>query len=431
MSYSSFNEDSKYGKTPVLELRLKVYSLTCEPEMCSEVKKILNYHILKGNKLKSIREEFSGKRKLLLRYLSELPEGTSVDDIEEVSKEYVNREAALRESLHQSIDMLTSNQQQNTSAKYLVNFLKDSQLSEEVIHYDFRNWPLNKLLARVVPEAVAWPSSFEMIGNIIHLNLREDLYPYRFLIGEVLLAKHFPRVKTVVNKIGETSGQFRTFSMEILSGDKHMITEVKENRCIFSLDYEKVYWNSKLEAERRRLISNFGREDIVADAFAGVGPFVIQAAKERGCVAYGNDLNPISFEFLKKNIQRNHVPHLVQASCLDACTFIRKLVEENVFFTRLIMNYPSGAANFLHVLRGLYKGKTGFALPVVYCYVFGRGPDPERDALNAVLQGLYGITVENGSSENFRVRFVRDVAPEKFHMLVEFQLPLEVALSED
>lgn len=41
--------------------------------------------------------------------------------------------------------------------------------------------------------------------------------------------KHYPRIKTVVNKVGETSGPFRTFGMEILSGDSNLITEVKEN----------------------------------------------------------------------------------------------------------------------------------------------------------------------------------------------------------
>jgi tRNA (guanine37-N1)-methyltransferase len=98
----------------------------------------------------------------------------------------------------------------------------------------------------------------------------------------------------VVNKVSETSGPFRTFGMEILSGDSNLVTEVKENGCIYELDYGKVYWNSKLEAERRRVIETFSSQDIIADAFAGVGPFVIPAAKLKRCVAFGNDLNPVS-----------------------------------------------------------------------------------------------------------------------------------------
>lgn len=41
---------------------------------------------------------------------------------------------------------------------------------------------------------------------------------------------------------------------------------------------------------------------------AGVGPFALPAAKQ-GCVVFANDLNPESYQWLKNNIERNHVSH--------------------------------------------------------------------------------------------------------------------------
>ena len=56
-------------------------------------------------------------------------------------------------------------------------------------------------LQKLLPANIEAPSSFECVGHIAHLNLREEQLPYKDLIGEVLLDKH-PHLKTVVNKVG-------------------------------------------------------------------------------------------------------------------------------------------------------------------------------------------------------------------------------------
>jgi len=50
----------------------------------------------------------------------------------------------------------------------------------------------------------------------------------------------------------------------------------------------------------------FKPEDVVADIFAGVGPFAIPAAK-KGCAVFANDLNPISAKYLMENVDENRV----------------------------------------------------------------------------------------------------------------------------
>ena len=44
----------------------------------------------------------------------------------------------------------------------------------------------------------------------------------------------------------------------------------------------KVYWNSRLETEHKRLVDSFKAGQVVVDVMAGIGPFAIPAA-QRGC----------------------------------------------------------------------------------------------------------------------------------------------------
>lgn len=43
------------------------------------------------------------------------------------------------------------------------------------------------------------PSSFETVGHIAHVNLRDELLPYKHLVGQVLLDKN-PAIRSVINK---------------------------------------------------------------------------------------------------------------------------------------------------------------------------------------------------------------------------------------
>jgi tRNA (guanine37-N1)-methyltransferase len=74
-----------------------------------------------------------------------------------------------------------------------------------------------------------------------------------------------------------------------------------------------VYWNSRLQAEHNRVIEKLNSEDVVADVFAGVGPFALPAAK-KGCGVLANDLNPESFRYLTKNAEDNGVSRIFSAA---------------------------------------------------------------------------------------------------------------------
>ncbi|KAL6518624.1 hypothetical protein OROGR_019126 [Orobanche gracilis] len=172
----------------------------------------------------------------------------------------------------------------------------------------------------------AVPSSFETIGHIAHLNITDELLPYKDVIAQVIYDKTYPRIKTVVNKVGTITNEFRVPKFEILAGDGNMVTEVKQYGAIFKLDYGLVYWNSRLEHEHLRLISKFAAGDTICDMFAGIGPFAIPAA-QKGCQVYANDLNPDSIKYLKINAEINKVSNLVRAYNVDAREFISTLIQ--------------------------------------------------------------------------------------------------------
>lgn len=68
---------------------------------------------------------------------------------------------------------------------------------------------------------------------------------------------------------------------------------------------------------------------------------------------------------MEKNITKNKVAPLVTTSCGDARDFLKKLVADDVPFTRVVMNFPSGAPEFLDVFRGAYRNKKNLPLPKV------------------------------------------------------------------
>ena len=108
-----------------------------------------------------------------------------------------------------------------------------------------------------------------------------------------------------------------------------MVTEVKQYGATFKLDYSLVYWNSRLEREHIRLVSQFQRGEIICDMFAGIGPFTIPAA-QKGCIVYANDLNPDSIHYLKINAEINKVDDCICAFNMDARKFISQLMEAPV-----------------------------------------------------------------------------------------------------
>lgn len=165
---------------------------------------------------------------------------------------------------------------------------------------------LEALLPSTIVSTEGVPSGFTIVGHIAHLNLLDLYLPFRYLVGHIILSKHTPALRTVVNKLDAIDTKFRFFKMELLAGQSDFIAKVSESDCSFEFDFRTVYWNSRLHAEHMRLIKRCRPNQVLVDVMAGVGPFAVPAAK-RGTWVLGNDLNPSSFESLVKNGGLNKV----------------------------------------------------------------------------------------------------------------------------
>ena len=110
----------------------------------------------------------------------------------------------------------------------------------------YEHLSVEEVLRKVLPSGVEIPSSFEQVGHLAHLNLRDEVLSFKHIIGQVILDKT-PTIKTVVNKIGNIENDFRTFPMEVLAGDANFEVIIKESNAKFAFDFRKVYWNSRLQ----------------------------------------------------------------------------------------------------------------------------------------------------------------------------------------
>ncbi|ORX49275.1 guanine(37)-N1-methyltransferase, partial [Piromyces finnis] len=369
-------------------------------------------------------------------------------------------------------------------------FIKDEcmEIKNYTFIVDYEYWSTDDILRSIIPEEYQIPGSFETVGHIAHLNLREEYLPYKKIIGEIILDKN-KHIKTVVNKTGKIDNTFRFFEMELLAGVWDMNAELKESNCNFQFDFSTVYWNSRLQGEHERLVKKFKKDEFICDVMAGVGPFALPAAKNKGSIVFANDLNPKSYEYLKKNVENNKLVNKVFSYNLDGRDFIknslnylndksvqskvieqrrkdkieairRKLKKHNVkntnnvpekenvnnynedlfktendspvLFQHYVMNLPAIAIEFLDAFRGIfkeYKGKIKFEqFPTIHCHCFSAAEDRHSEIKSRVEAAL-GHTLDDKYIKE--IYFVRSVAPNKDMYCISFVLPPEVAFMDE
>ena len=359
---------------------------------------------------------------------------------------------------------------QDEQVKALLASSSSSDRCTRSIHrltFTYTDCTVDEALRRLLPSSIKeLPSAFEVVGSIAHLNLRDEVLPYKYIVGKVLLDKNRPRIETVVNKLGSIANEYRTFGMEIIAGGEKpnwSLVRVKEEGCEFTLDFQHVYWNSRLGGEHHRLVQMIKKDAqqrpvVVADLMAGVGPFAVpltaclpskqgkkssdQCSKEGvtpSIIVHAYDLNPESYKYLKVNGQNNKCPKdrlfCYNTDARAFCHLLQQPADGTTAteFHHAIMNLPATAPEFLDAFRGF----TNMVLPRIHVYCFA--PKKSKVAANANANddtGIDAIVTERCSRalgcpldmvrHNVHVRIVRDVSPKKNMVCVSFDLPEEV-----
>ena len=200
------------------------------------------------------------------------------------------------------------------------------------------------LIQLLLEKVLNFRRKYLLFHRLVLLLMNSECYQWRlFVVNEILLQQvsfyynynyylHYYEITAIIINIIVI---FFIIIIIIIS------IAVKQHGAIYHLDYSKVYWNSRLETEHKRLVDTFNNnnivndgdndnnEEVIADAMAGIGPFAIPAAIA-GATVYANDLNPASFHFLKHNIKCNKVAHKVHCSCVDGRKFLKHILTSKI-----------------------------------------------------------------------------------------------------
>ena len=339
--------------------------------------------------------------------------------------------------------------EKNFSYEDMFKYFIEEEISNKKINED--EISLDKLLKSL-------PNGFEIVGKIAHMNLRDEYLKYKYFIGQLILDKN-PSLATVVNKVGKIDNIYRTYDMEILAGEENYNVEHKEGNVRFQFDLRKTYWCSRLQNERDRVLKLLEKNEILCDAFCGVGPLALRACK-KGVKVYANDLNPDAYDYLNNNIKLNKLNKgnfVIKTYNMDAREFIKTLVnlsknnkdeeEDNadkifpvdLHIDHFYMNLPKDAIEFMDVFVGLFKGcKENIYnkdnLPMIHVYGFAKTDNNPHEILKQRISKAFKMEYELFKKECEKdiknIENVRDISNRKVVYCIDMKIPVIVAYQD-
>ena len=258
------------------------------------------------------------------------------------------------------------------------------------------------------------PQAFDIIGNIVVIDIPSQLKPYQKLIGDAILQTQ-KNVTTVLAKAGDIHGIFRVRDYTLIAGENKTKTIHREFGCQYHVDIAKAYFSPRLSHEHERVASLVQPNETIVDLFAGVGPFSVLIGKRNPNVkVYAVDLNPDAFELLKANVKVNKLedrvfPILADAREIAATQF--KQVAD-----RVIMNLPETAIHFVDSACNAIKSQGG----ITHFYSFIRAPDTIEN-----LQQRFSELVEKNRRrvESFLfAKSIRETAPFESQVVLDAKI---------
>jgi tRNA (guanine37-N1)-methyltransferase len=271
------------------------------------------------------------------------------------------------------------------------------------------------LQGKLPPELVAiLPQAFDIVGDIVIIDIPPSLKPHQNLIGEAIIQTH-PNIKAVLAKAGDISGIYRIRDYTFIAGEHKTSTIHREFGCSYYVDVAKAYFSPRLSHEHERVASLAQPSELVVDLFAGVGPFSVLIGKRcPEAKVYAVDLNPDAVGLLKINVSANRVDNRVIPILADAREIA--LGKLHGVADRVIMNLPETAIDFVDAACNAIKPKGG----VVHFYGFIRSPD----SIGNLEQRFSEAVERNGRKvEAFLfARSIRETAPFESQIVIDAKI---------
>ncbi len=257
------------------------------------------------------------------------------------------------------------------------------------------------------------PHSFDIIGDIVIVELEKELKPFETTIGKAILALH-PSVTSVYTKVGGVTGPYRLRPLELIAGEEKSQTEHHEFGIRLMVDVTQTYFSPRLSTEHNRIANLVQPNEVIVDMFTGVGPFALLIAKRHNATVYAIDINAAAIKCLRKSMTLNRLKGTVIPMVGDSRQLIQKHLA-NVA-NRIIMNLPHDAKEYLDAAVLALKPTVGIL------HFYGITAD-EENKIEALKNEIKGNIVALGREVNSVTgRIIRPVAPHWNQVVFDFNL---------
>jgi tRNA (guanine37-N1)-methyltransferase len=213
---------------------------------------------------------------------------------------------------------------------------------------------LRERLKGIIPEddLARLSNRFHVVGDIAIVSVPPEIETYKMEIAKNIVSGH-RNIRTVLNKISKLEGDRRVAGFEILAGNE-TVTVHREFGFCYRLDLRKVFFNSHLGHERRRVALRVTPGERVLVPFCGVGPFVVPAAAT-GARVVALESNSEACKWLVENASLNRVEDNIDLIKCDALDVADLLNLRHLKFDRAIIPTPYGMDQVLDILSPLVK----------------------------------------------------------------------------
>ncbi len=251
------------------------------------------------------------------------------------------------------------------------------------------------------------PKSYDVIGDIVIVDINEEIIKYKDRIGSALLSL-FPSINTVYRKASAVTGELRVRKVELLAGEKKCETIHIEHGIKIWVNVCEAYFSPRLGHEHKRVADEVLENEIIVDLFTGVGPFPLHITKNVIATVFAVDINKVALKCLEKSMELNNLKGKIALIYGDCRLVTNSLLQAD----RIIMNLPSKAQEYFDVVCQIIKPGG-----IIYFYQFVPDEEPEikmKEILEEKLREHKFVIKEVLSFQK-----IRESAPREIHACLE------------